>query len=107
MDITGVLLYNQKKFLQYLEGDYETIKSLYGDIKKDERHKNVILVSLSKDFLDRRVFPSWAMGEKDLNDNSYNFEAIDNSTKELFEKAINGEELSASKTLSLVKTIMS
>lgn len=106
MDITGVLLYNRIKFLQYLEGDYDVITELYHKIKEDERHMNVIMISRDRNVISERLFPSWAMGEKNLDDGSFNLQAIDQSTQDLFEKALNGQELESGKTFDLIRTIL-
>lgn len=70
-DISGVLLYSKSKFLQVLEGDKNEILGLYDEIKKDTRHKNVIMISLQGS--DKRNFPSWQMGSKSVNTDSYDF----------------------------------
>jgi hypothetical protein len=46
LDITSVLLYSRNKFLQVLEGEKDLILELYNKIKLDERHKNVIMISV-------------------------------------------------------------
>ena len=44
IDITGVLLYSDKIFIQYLEGNSKLILELYDKIKLDKRHKNAMLM---------------------------------------------------------------
>lgn len=61
-DITGVLLYSDKQFVQYLEGEYNEIISLFEKIKKDKRHRNVIMLTSFP--IKERAFPSWQMGAK-------------------------------------------
>ncbi len=68
--ITGVLLHADNRFLQYLEGDKATIMELYQRIEKDERHKQCTILYHVP--IPHRVFPSWQMGFKDL-DNEINF----------------------------------
>jgi len=63
---------------------------LYDDIRKDPRHKNVILISLEKENIEERLFPVWVMGEKNMDEKTFDFKNIDDETKEVFEKAING-----------------
>jgi len=70
-DITGVLLYSNNKFLQVLEGDRNEILNLYDHIKLDDRHKNVTMLSLKP--ISQRYFPSWQMGSKAIDTNSYSF----------------------------------
>ena len=59
LDITGMLLYFDNKFLQLLEGDEERVKLLYKAICADDRHRHV---SMLKDgTADKRLFPGWSM----------------------------------------------
>ena len=59
-NITGMLLYSDGTFIQVLEGRREDVKSTFEAIKKDERHKNLILI-IEGD-LEKRNFPDWSMG---------------------------------------------
>ncbi|MFD2163165.1 BLUF domain-containing protein [Paradesertivirga mongoliensis] len=59
MDITGMLLYFDKKFLQLLEGDEKEVKRLYADICADNRHRNVY--TLKEGPAENRLFPGWSM----------------------------------------------
>ncbi|MBC8051967.1 MAG: BLUF domain-containing protein [Sphingobacteriaceae bacterium] len=59
MDITGMLLYFENKFMQLLEGNEQDVKLLYADICKDSRHGNV--VTLKEGFAENRLFPGWSM----------------------------------------------
>lgn len=68
-NITGVLLYSDKKFLQVLEGERKQVNELYDFIKTDSRHRNAVLISLSP--IMERTFPSWQMGAKKLDDKTY------------------------------------
>lgn len=43
-DISGVLLYSEGNFFQVIEGEEETINSLFEKIKADQRHENIILI---------------------------------------------------------------
>ncbi len=92
-DATGVLLYSDKRFVQYLEGDYQKITALYDKIKLDERHKNVRLVHIGN--IQDRIFPSWQMGAKEFNEDNINF--LTNLSKDeskLFENIVAGKETS-------------
>lgn len=40
-NITGLLLYKDKSFIQLLEGDKKEILDLYREIEKDTRHRQV------------------------------------------------------------------
>ncbi len=64
LDITGLLLYRDRYFIQALEGEQDVVEELYGVIAKDPRHGHVLTVS--KDQVDERAFGSWEMGFKNL-----------------------------------------
>ncbi len=58
--ITGVLLYHAGQFVAVLEGPHEAVRALYERIRRDARHRNVLLLSDGPS--ERRVFPDWSMG---------------------------------------------
>jgi hypothetical protein len=58
--ITGILLYIDGDFIQVLEGEKQTITSLFENIKVDKRHNGVICV-LNRS-IKKRQFNNWAMG---------------------------------------------
>lgn len=62
INITGMLLFFDNKFLQLLEGEETDIKTLYADICKDTRHKNI--VTLKEGDAESRLFPDWSMSFK-------------------------------------------
>lgn len=57
--ITGLLLYDGRRFLQALEGEMEQVQQAYQRIKADPRHRAVVMLS-SKD-VEQRAFGQWAM----------------------------------------------
>ncbi len=61
-DITGLLIQDKKRFLQYLEGDQSAVEDTFNRIASDPRHTAVIL--LKSGFVRRRQFPKWAMASK-------------------------------------------
>ena len=63
--ITGMLLYLDGNFIQYLEGDESAVRGIFDKIKSDPRHHNVIVVDEGQ--TDRRLFDDWAMGFRRLN----------------------------------------
>ena len=58
-DVTGVLLYHEGQFMQLLEGEAETVHSLYSMIEQDARHTGVL--KLADKPIAARSFPEWAM----------------------------------------------
>lgn len=102
LDITGVLLYSDTHFVQYLEGNYKNIMGLYDKIKLDDRHKNAVLISSSP--IKERSFPSWQMGSKKFDDKSIDYLTdVADSEKTLFSDILSGKEQNGNKALSLVK----
>ncbi|NIJ08009.1 hypothetical protein FHS31_001619 [Sphingomonas vulcanisoli] len=57
--VTGLLLYDGRRFLQALEGEPVLVNRTYERIKADPRHRAVVLLS-SKDTTERS-FGEWAM----------------------------------------------
>lgn len=100
--ITGVLLYSDNEFVQYLEGDYDNIQSLYEKIKQDDRHEKVIFIT--SDILEERSFPSWQMGFKKVSFDSIEFKTkMTKEEQEEFRKILSGDE--STETLALLKKI--
>ncbi|MER2493577.1 BLUF domain-containing protein [Catenovulum sediminis] len=58
--ITGLLLYGDNTFFQFLEGDYRTIESLYDKITQDERHYRA--TRIGQWCVNSRIFSQWSMG---------------------------------------------
>lgn len=63
-DITGILLYSNRTFIQVLEGDNANVKELYDVIIKDERHENCTLIQEVE--IDEKSFGNWSMGFRNL-----------------------------------------
>ncbi|PKP08705.1 MAG: bluf domain protein [Bacteroidetes bacterium HGW-Bacteroidetes-4] len=102
IDITGVLLYSDQKFLQVLEGKYKQIIELYDKIKEDKRHKNVVMLSLGS--IKERNFPSWQMGSKkiSLNDVDFNTRMTDEDKLE-FKSILSGKKEQSQKVIDVIK----
>lgn len=64
--ITGCLLYNNKQFLQLIEGEFDTLMALYEKIKTDERHEDVLLLHMRE--TEYRIYPEWTMAFKSLDE---------------------------------------
>jgi hypothetical protein len=102
VDITGVLLYSETQFIQYLEGAYREIIGLYDKIKLDDRHKNISLIASAP--IKVRTFPSWQMGVKKFDTQSIEFKTdIDHSGKELFNAILSGKNQEPDKAVALIK----
>lgn len=61
--ITGMLLFNSKRFLQVLEGEKQVVRATYDRISADPRH--AALVVLSEKDVAAREFGEWDMAYDD------------------------------------------
>lgn len=64
LGITGILLFRQGRFFQYLEGAENDVRALYDDICKDSRHDRLRV--LMQKPVDERKFSEWSMGHEPL-----------------------------------------
>lgn len=58
--LTGVLAFDHRAFVQCLEGDRETVSEVFCRIAADRRHRRIVLLELQP--VDERLFTSWGMG---------------------------------------------
>jgi len=97
-DITGMLLYRDRYFIQALEGEDRDVTALYKKIEKDPRHSNVLLVG--KDEINERSFGDWSMGFKNLDDmDAEQLDGYSNYLNEPFNPNDLAENPSRAKTL--------
>ena len=59
-DITGLLAFDYRCFLQLLEGDREALSDLYARLLRDARHGRLLLIHCAP--IDERQFSDWSMG---------------------------------------------
>ena len=59
-DLTGMLAFNSKIFLQALEGSRDQINDLYARLMRDPRHKTVTLLNYKE--IEERHWANWSMG---------------------------------------------
>ena len=102
--LTGILIKNDKFFIQLLEGDSKSVEKMYTKISKDRRHKSIrkLLEYKSKE----RIFPRWSMGYVNLdskNDNEIKLKEI----IPFIHKDIIKLKSSKEKTLSILKNFNS
>jgi hypothetical protein len=62
--LTGFLFYIDKTFVQYLEGNEDTVRNLYARIAEDPRHADVAQVA--EGTMPERLFTGWTMGFRSL-----------------------------------------
>jgi hypothetical protein len=63
-DVTGMLLYKDRSFLQVLEGSEAVLMPLYDRIRRDRRHEKVKTLFMTD--VPARDFGEWSMGFKNL-----------------------------------------
>ncbi|GAA1643034.1 BLUF domain-containing protein [Microbacterium flavum] len=63
-DITGLLLYRDREFIQILEGQRDAVDALMAKISADPRHEDVRV--LLREPLHARRFAAWTMGYQPL-----------------------------------------
>ena len=66
LDITGLLFYHNRKFLQIIEGEKESLEKLMVSIEKDPRHRNIERLIDEKAI--RRSYKDWNMDSFNLSD---------------------------------------
>jgi len=59
-DVTGMLVYAERSFMQMIEGPAEAITDTFDRIVKDDRHEAVRLLLHTQ--VEQRLFPDWTMG---------------------------------------------
>lgn len=60
VNVTGVIIYSNGRFFQYIEGQSEDLIRVYDRIKKSRYHRDIIeLLDMP---VPERFFPQWAMG---------------------------------------------
>lgn len=88
-NISGLLIVKGRTFIQCLEGEKNSVLSIYNKIEKDERHKD--LIELIEENTTERYFPNWDMGYKNIKNltniesnklKNFDFENLDSFPKE-------------------------
>lgn len=60
LDITGVLITSGGLFYQVLEGPEEAVDEIFGYIRADKRHTDLVVLGIEED-VSQRLFPDWSM----------------------------------------------
>jgi hypothetical protein len=97
-DISGMLLFDAKAFLQVIEGDPQKLTDLYGRIAQDTRHWRLKLIEFTA--IAERRFGAWAM----------DFAGGGSSNREVFLRYSSGSsflpyELSAGSALAILTAL--
>ncbi|PWO00927.1 BLUF-domain-containing protein [Tilletiopsis washingtonensis] len=64
--VTGLLLYHDGSFVQFLEGPPAEVEAVYQRICRDERHRGLIEIMRTR--ASQRSFREWSMAYRDLSD---------------------------------------
>ncbi len=64
IDVSGLLLYHDGRFLQVVEGEQAVLEDLMGKIEADPRHRR--LARLVDKPIEQRMFADWSMGFLDI-----------------------------------------
>lgn len=62
-EISGLLMFNGKRFLQVLEGEETQVRTVFGRIKNNPRHIGIVV--LTEKQVEAREFGAWAMAFDD------------------------------------------
>jgi hypothetical protein len=68
IDVTGLLLFNSRRFVQVLEGREDVVRDLYARISSDPRHHGMVI--LGEEHVPERQFGQWAMAFDEGNGDS-------------------------------------
>jgi hypothetical protein len=100
--ITGVLLYSEKSFVQYIEGELRDLNQLYDKIKLDPRHKNTVMISNAP--IKERSFPTWHMAAKKLNMQDVEFKTkITADDRAILDEVLAGKKQDSSRAIVLIR----
>lgn len=103
IEVTGLLMYTKDSFIQCIEGEKDNVNNLYDKIKKDDRHRNSVLISYRP--IKKRDFPAWNMGEKNINVDNTSFMAeMSEDDKKIFDNILAGKE--EVKAIELIKKFL-
>ncbi|NAS29749.1 hypothetical protein GTQ40_02090 [Flavobacteriaceae bacterium R38] len=64
-NITGLMLYFEGHFVEFMEGDKEAVHARFKNISSDKRHKSVFKITESS--IEKRKFSNWTMSFPSLN----------------------------------------
>ena len=65
LEVSGLLLYKSRSFLQVLEGEPDRVEPLYERIGKDRRHDHILVIARRS--VEERTFSGWSMGFANVN----------------------------------------
>lgn len=103
-DITGFLICARTWFAQIMEGPQEAVDRLYARLETDPRHHALRLVS--REAVDRRLFPDWAMALGHFSDTTRMvFASLDFAPETLPEPRQDGDLIELAADLAAIKRV--
>ena len=75
VNVTGLLFFDGKRFLQALEGEEDAVATTLARIRQDDRHQAVVM--LSDRIITAREFGAWAMAYRLADDGGEAMSRID------------------------------
>lgn len=89
-EVSGILIHSDSRFIQYLEGEEAELEKLFTLIQNDKRHSGVSRRNFEA--IDERIFPTWAMGYKDLSHHEIDYYSdISDNDKGEFNELLKGD----------------
>ncbi len=102
-DLTGMLAFNSKVFLQALEGDRDQVNELYGRLMRDPRHHSLAVLKFGE--IEERHWSNWSMGFAAPNaDNRALF--LKHSTQSIFNPYVMKSEAVEKMLMNLSSTVI-
>lgn len=90
LELTGLLIYTEDRFMQILEGPLGNIMQLYNKINKDERHGGTRIRYCEP--ASERYFSNWHMAGKDVSKAALDMHtALDEKELKLYESMMDGD----------------
>ncbi len=86
-EISGLLFYHNSRFLQFIEGDKNSLELLMKNIARDPRHKNIIRIIDEPVYV--RSFSGWSMDSFNLNNNDAISLAELNAIRDIYKQNFN------------------
>jgi len=97
LHICGMLCYEQRYFLQALEGERSEVNELYLSIAEDARHDEVVIISYEE--IDQPMFTEWQMGFAPASDHFYSL------LSELGQNQFEPSELTAKQAITFLQRL--
>lgn len=89
LGITGLLVFSEGTFIQVLEGEEKVVHLLADEIKRDNRHRNFMVVFEHE--AENRAFRQWSMAFKELDRTIEHEESVFRMSRGAVEDTMNRE----------------